>query len=386
MAKIALVSRTFIEDSSYLEEALARVLCLENHEVCVFSSRYKPPSFEKTTFDSADQVIQVEKKSFRVLRLPLWLKLKSNVFPIGLKKAVQQFQADKIILVGISDFFAASLLSKPIRDVEMYALIGNNSGMENWQANKSFVSKLKTFIVQRLLKKHLYVKAIKNCKKIILYTPETKDIVGEICGEKHIPELQRKMLETSLGYDSSQYFYVQNERHSTETQENEPCLIHLSRIDASKKVQKIIEAVDQLHQRGQQLGLILAGFKEDEIKHYQQLVALCTNPSSFTLLPFQTTTESRALFNKADLAIYLTVGASLQQALACGTPLLLNKKKNVEHLIQSGINGFYIEKSLSLSIWENIQQSIKLDRQQIADQAKQRFSYQSLLKTYFDLS
>lgn len=397
MMKIALVTRTFMVDSSYLEESLARVLCSEGYEVCVFTSRFKPASFKTVKPKKEDEFyIKLNDKKFQVKRLKYWLRLKSNVFPTGLRKSIQKFAPDKIIMIGVSDFFAAAIIKESLaKKVDIYVLIGSNSDMKNWQTSQSLGQRIKTYLVQLRLKRSLYRKAVSVAKKIVLYTPETKQILTTICGKKYEPLIASKMVQTSLGYDHSEYYYNPELCTAARADFNlgsEPCLLHLSRIDKTKGMDKLITAVDSLHRKGHNVSLILAGFDEKQLLQYSELTERCLNPNKFHLLPLQNKKQSLRLFHAADLGIYLKVGASIQQAMGCGLPLLLKPGKNVEQLIETGKTGFYTSlsagadgESLEADILKAIRELKNFDRQQIAERANHYFSYQNLVKTYFDL-
>jgi glycosyltransferase involved in cell wall biosynthesis len=381
--KIAIVSSVFIKNIGYLEDVLVQILAKDGHEVCVFTSNLLPKGLSKTDFDHE------KSENFTVKRLPTKYSFGSNVIVKNLKKEVLKFNPDKVILVGVSDFFSSVLLNKSFCEkFQVYAMLGNNYEMDNWSKSASFFKKIKTLIIQKKIKKALYRKALQNCHKIIFYTPATKEIIESIVGQKLIEKNKNKILETALGYDASQFYFDEQMRQNIRKElnlEDKNVIINISRIDQTKKIEILIDIINEIHKTNTQIVLILAGLDDKYHEKIKLKINNCFYPEGFRIFKFVDTKRKNELFNASDIGCYLKVGATIQQAMGTGLWVLLGNTQAVSHLVLENYNGKLFDNDIEKSIVDSFDKATE-NRKEIETYNKETLSYQKLIKNYFDLA
>ena len=69
--------------------------------------------------------------------------------------------------------------------------------------------------------------------------------------------------------------------------------------------------------------------------------------------------------------------------MACGTPVVANRRGSVPEVVDSGITGFYSSDEGELA--KLVRMAIGLDRRRVYEHAKRRFSHDRMVETYLRL-
>ena len=387
--KIAVVSSIFITNLGYLEESLAKVLTGMGHSVSVLTSFHYPYNYKsiKTPLLS-DQTITLQKSglSYSIIRLKTLLKFRSNIICLGLPKTILILQPDLIILVGISDFFPAPLLKKWVNGrFNIYAFIGQNYNMSYWQKSNKLPGKIRNYFINSILKRFLYRKSVRNLSRIFLYTPDSEEIIGRFLTPGLLKHLERKKTTIPLGYNSEDFYFSpegrKKIRNSLKISFNELVIITVTRIDRSKKILEIIKEL--FIDNTLNLKYILIGFIENAYKkEIEKLIKTNSLQDNIICFPFL---ENEILINylsAADIGIWLQSGASIQQAMGTGLPVILSKNNANSDLLREGFNGYYIENNLQETISLAVSHySYNHERRlQIEQFNRDKLSFQSILK------
>jgi glycosyltransferase involved in cell wall biosynthesis len=371
--KIAIVSSVFKEGSNYLEESLADELHLMGAVIQIFTS----------------DLAFIESKPYPVKKIKIKLKFGSNLFVENLEKQISKFNPDKIIVLGISTFFTKSIFTKRIAEkYPIYAFVGHNSFMDNWKKNPNFISKIKSYLVHKIIKRNLYLKALKYARKIITYTPETKELLKHIVARNFFDKYEFKIANSNLGYNSHLFYFDEKIRYELREKFNlqdSKVIVHLSRIDKTKNIEKLIDIFKELRGKSNlNLKLILAGFSETKYKNEiinlsQKLQVeqdvLCFNYCENKL--------QNQIYCASDLAVYFKVGASIQQAFGTGIQVLLPNEKSCSHLLINQNSGAFIGDDILNQMLLLLERNS--DRMVLAENFMQHFAYKNLIKKYLDL-
>ncbi|MFB6258362.1 MAG: glycosyltransferase family 4 protein [Flavobacteriales bacterium] len=342
--KIAVVTAHYLPEMGYLEVDLARGLHKEGNEVRVFTSTHIPPRARGKGVSPRSKGLKKEQR-VEVLRLSHRSAHNQVVIAKGLRKAVETYDPDLTIAIGIGKIFPGPVLLPPEeRRSRLIGLFGNTRF--NYR-NRSLQSFQKRF-VQRLLKDRQYQKAVRHCDSLWCYTPETQHILRSFIGKREEKVLQEKLRLTSLGFDPECYYFDPEEREGTRRamgMETDGILfVTATRPVPSKKLEELIEAFEGLMEAHGKVHYLLVGASEDAYSaRLEKRMASSSKKERLHMLPFQGREELRRSFNAADIGVWTAASISIQQGMGTGLPVLLPNAQALSHLIDQGKNGVYFE-------------------------------------------
>lgn len=388
--RIAVVSSVFIPDLGYLEEGLARVLSGMGHEVHVFASSHYPVNYKGNTkipFQK-NQIVQLvnTKTVYSISRLETLVKFGSNIICRGLKRSLIASQPDLVILVGVSDFFPITLINRSFCSTNrVYAFIGQNYDMGHWKSTNSFWRRILSYIINRVVKAFIFRRSINHLKKLIFYTPDTKEIVEKILPSKQISVLHNKLNVVSLGYNSDDFYFNNESRNIIRSKykiaSDQVVIITVTRVDRSKKILEIIDGLF-LSARINAVYIII-GFIENRYKReIEDIIKAYNLEEKIICLPFLSNNLLNDYYSAADFGIWYQSSASIQQAMGAGLPVFLKKNTTTSLLLNERFNGYYIDSNLGKILKPLISEySFSPEkRKEIEDYNVKRFSYQSILR------
>ena len=149
--RIAIVCGHFMPEVGYQEVYLARAYSRLGHEVQVITSDKPSPSVKNVK--KVDYLIGLdrdEKFKFSILRLHSILRLGANIISIELKKALEEFHPDIVLVVGIGKIFPLPILKNSKgRKYKLVALFGDNKDFWNWSSVGQSLKSLKSILLQK---------------------------------------------------------------------------------------------------------------------------------------------------------------------------------------------------------------------------------------------
>jgi len=376
--KIAIVCGHYIPTMGYIEVHLANAFHELKHEVKVFTSRVIP-AYVQSVAKLTDNT------PYEIARLPASFSMGQMVKSKGLKKQVQNFEPELVICIGVGKLFPKPIYQIKDRKFKLITLLGDN---EETYTTGGFVKGLKNTVIQQTFKKKVYLKAIKKSDLLLPYTSSTVDIITQFISEKYAVLLKAKSKQISLGFDEEHFFYNEVERNEQRKQlglnEHDTLLITATRVAPEKQLEKVVDLLDSVNQKGFNINYLIVGFQEDEYgKQLQQYIAQKAHKNRIICKPFSNVSQTRKYYNAADSAIFMRAAISIFEALATGLFLLLPKQQNISHILTSQ-SGIYFSKLTEDVIIQSINIQ-KEKRQERAEQAKQ-FSYINLANEILNLS
>jgi len=376
--KIAIVCGHFLPSMGYLEVHLANAFHQLNHEVKVITS-HVIPSYVKSVGKLTDDT------PYLIERLPAEFTLGQMVKSKGLVNAVESFDPDLVICIGVGKLFPQPLYKLKNRKFKLITLLGDN---EETYTTRSVVKKVKNTLVQQVFKKKVYLQAIRSSDLLLPYTPSTVDIIADFIDKKTATVLKLKSKQISLGFDAEQHFYSKSERveqrKALAIVEEESLLVTATRVVPEKGLEKIVDLVDAANKKGVSISYLLIGFQDDDYgKELKQYIAQKEFKDKIICKPFSSAEQTRKYYNSADVAIYSRAAISIFEALSTGLFILLPEQKNISHILTSE-TGIYFE-SLSIEVLLESIENRKEGRSKRVNEAK-KFSYRNLAKQILELS
>jgi len=345
--RIALIAGHFMPEIGYQEVQLAKSFRKLGFELRVFTS--KKVSISSRSIIKGDYPLGMRKapdSDYEIHRLPAVLSLYSLIICRNLKGEVEKFNPDYIIIQGVGKMFPFSLFRKGISEHStIITLLGDNTDMRK---TESISAKIKSFIINKLIKKRIYNLAVKHSRRIVLYTPSTKNIVKEIISAKHYTALNEKSVTNTLGLDESNFFFDQKSRDRIRNklgiEKEDLVLITATRIVKKKNIERNIDLVKGIVTEDQVLHYIICGFMNDnyEVQVRKYIEQINENSRTiFHLIPFQEHTELNGYYCAADFGLWNRAAISIQQAMGTGLMVIIPDRESVNHLVKNNYNGLY---------------------------------------------
>ena len=391
--RIAIISAHYMPEIGYQEVHLAKAYARLNHEVKVFTSAASVKlggSINQLKYRVGNT--KDPKYGYDIIRLPS-VSFKSKSLPKGLKKNVEQFKPDLIVILGVAKMFPYALLNKHVyNNTKVVSVYGD---AKEYLDRGTFKQNLKSLIHDigyKTIKYPLYKKALKYNHKLILNIPETEQLFHDFLNPKEKEVLQSKKVMLNLGYDPDEYYFNENDRHDLRAQlginENEIVLITSTRINKRKNLEQIITLVDKLNAEGKNVSYILIGFLNDSYeRELKDFISSLKSANKFKCFPFLSSKEIRKYYCAADAGIWLKAAISIQEAMGTGLPVILENKPSVNHLLSDGENGWYFNKenfnSIILKAVEQLEVK-KTNRAHLSTENSKKLSYDAIAQKIID--
>lgn len=391
--RIGVISAHYMPEIGYQEVHLAKAYARLGHTVKVFTSAASVNlggSVNQLNYKTG--LTTDAKYGYEILRLPS-LSYKSKALPFGLRKVVNDFNPDVLVILGVAKIFPYALLNKYFhKKVKIVSVYGD---AKEYLERGTFKQKLKTLIHEigySTIKYPLYKKAIKYGDKLILNIPETNQLFLDFLNEKEKTEFESKKVMLNLGYDPDEYYYNGEDRDSVRKElhidQNEIVIITSTRVNKRKNLERIIELISKLNKKGKKVTYIIVGFLEDSYeKELKSLISKQPYPNAFKCFPFLNAAEIRKLYCVADAGIWLKVAISIQEAMGTGLPVILENKPSVNHLIIEGKNGWFFNKQTFDSIIEKVVDALSghpFDRKKLSGENSIKLSYDTIAQKILD--
>lgn len=349
--RIAVISAHYMPEVGYQEVHLARAFARTGHQVKVFTT----PARVKLggmlgTVKYEKGITRDPKLDFEIHRLPS-LSFQSKAYSARLKNEVLAYAPDLLVILGVAKIFPSSLLTNRVkRKMRSVSIYGDAQEYLESGTLAQNTKNLLHRIGYRLIKKPLYLKALKYCDRIILNIPETDEFFKSIVPPRMREMYKRKKLMLNLGFDPEEYYFSevdrQVKRRELKIADDEIVLITSTRINRRKGLEQVIREVDELNQKGKRLRYILVGFLGDAYeKALKTFIAGTQNPDAFICYPFLPSAEIRKLYCVSDAGIWQKAAISIQEAMGTGLPVILENKPSVNHLVSDGHNGWFYNKN-----------------------------------------
>lgn len=391
--RIGIVSAHYMPEIGYQEVHLAKAYARLGHTVKVFTSAASVNlggSIKNLNYQTG--LTLDPKYNYEILRLKS-VSYKSKALPFGLKRSVNKFDPDVLILLGVAKMFPMPLLNNKFhKKVKIISVYGD---AKEYLDRGTFSQKFKTFIHEvgySAIKHPLYKRAIKYGDRLVLNIPETNDLFLDFLNAKEKNEFDTKKVMLNLGYDPDEYFFNehdrQTEREKLGFKENEIVIITSTRINKRKNLEEIIELINSLNAKGLNVSYILVGFLGDTYEtELKSFISKQNFPNKFKCFPFLNSKEIRKLYCAADTGIWLKAAISIQEAMGTGLPVILEDKPSVNHLVENDKNGWFFKKGTLPEVIEVAVNSLtkqKVNREHIASQNSKKLSYDAIAQKILD--
>jgi len=305
---------------------------------------------------SIDKKYQLEKigENIQIHRLPIGKNQKNLHF---------QSQKDILIYTWRAYWFSRKLLKKEHFDIVL-AFFSVPCGFLAWIFKKQF--KLSYIVSLRGADVPGYSERFTLLYKII--TPlikkiwkEAEDVIANSQGLKDLAQKsnpQQKIDIISNGIDVHQFRPSLLNFNSFKTFQ----ILCVTRITPRKNIRYLIEAVNQLRQKYNNLNLQIIG-EGDEKANLERLVKNLDMEKQVNFVGLVPHEKLPAYYQSACVYVLPSqnegMSNSMLEALSCGLPLLATNTGGTKELIENGVNGFVLEMKSAQDIAEKLEILIK---------------------------
>jgi glycosyltransferase involved in cell wall biosynthesis len=349
--KIAVISAHYMPEVGYQEVHLARAFARIGHEVKVFTSPAPVKLGGKLgTVKYEEGLSRDPKLGFEILRLSSF-SYKSKAYSAQLRRQVLAWSPDLLVILGVAKIFPGALLNERVhRQVSSVSIYGDAKEYLERGTLGQNIKNLLHEIGYSVIKRPLYLKAVKYCDRIVLNIPETDTFFRSILPQKLLPVYEQKKMMLNLGFDPGEYYYDEGDRAHMRSElqiaDDEIVLMTSTRINRRKNLEQVVREVDELNRAGKKVRYIMVGFLGDAYeKELKAFIQATANPAAFTCFPFLPSSEIRKLYCASDAGIWQKAAISIQEAMGTGLPVILENKPSVNHLVKEGENGWFYEKN-----------------------------------------
>lgn len=371
--KIAIVCGHYIPSLGYLEVHLARALARGGHEVTVITSDSIPGYVRKKTFEIQFDTNEID-QGVAVLRLKPFFAFGQIVWPKGVRRAVDQVKPELVIVIGLGKRFPMPVLKKG--DFKLGVLLGDNA---HSYSNRGLLQK----IVQLIIKRPVYQKALSAADWLFHYTPETPEVLSEWLGQSAQRIIDLKSKYISLGFDERTFNYSDGLRDQARAalnlKKDEIVLISVARLGKNKRFEEWIQASEKLMAEGYSLKVIFIGASKDEYGlALRNRVQKSNFAEQFLIRDFLPHSEINWYYHAADIGYWPITAISVFEGMGTGLYLLVPPAKSLTHIAVHEHFGAFLTTNLQEDIQKAVADFRKVDRNTRAELARNHFCYTSI--------
>ncbi len=383
--KIAIVCGHFMPDVGYVEVQMAKALSRLGCKVHVFTSNLISPSVRnKLQSIPSYQLGTQQLNEYSITRFQPYFTMGQMVKCKGLVESVTTFSPDLILIIGLGKLFPKPILEADFSKTKKIVLLADNEdSFDRAKGMKGVYDQLKKKVLRKRFKDPIYQLAVEKADQFYAYTPSAPDVVLNYISKKTHATFLQKLKPLSLGFDDEEFYFDNNlrqaKRKELNLEENDIVLITATRITPFKNLEQIIDVVDELNENEIQIKYTIAGFGNDlyanKLKKY---IASKKHAHQFTCAPFLSHAELLELYNAADIGYWPTHIITHYEAMGTGLPVILPDKKNIQHVIEQGVNGWKFKDSDIYDTFNNAIAEAGLFREkrnELAKTAKLKFAF-----------
>lgn len=363
----------YLPELGYLEVHLARAWANAGHSVLVVTSS-AVPAYVQSRIKSNPVPGPGHDGEVEILRLKPLFSLGQLVWARGIRKAIDSFAPELVMVIGLGKVFPEPVLRKG--KYRLGILLGDNS--------HTFLKITpQQRIIQRLLKKPVYEKGIQSADRIFTYTPETESVLSNWLSEQSQSALKEKNVPLSLGFDHRTFFYSaklrSEKRRELKIEEDEVLIISVARMGPNKDFTSLIEDVEKLVDTGEKLKCLFVGVGDDtDSIQLKNRIEKTNCPEAFMLKPFQSHTNLNAFYNAADIGYWPITAISVFEGMGTGLVLLLPPDAALSHLRDAHKNVVFSDDDLRVAMEDAVKKVQSFLRTERAALAVDKFAYKSL--------
>ncbi|HKC68476.1 MAG TPA: hypothetical protein VKG26_09610, partial [Bacteroidia bacterium] len=217
--RVGIITAHYMPEVGYQEVHLPKAFARNGHTVKVFTSNASVNlggEMNKLTYKRG--LFKDEKYGFEILRLPA-IFYKSKAYSFGLRKAVEAFEPDVLVILGVAKIFPMPLLNEAFgKKVKMISVYGD---AKEYLDRNTFKQKFKASLFElgyRFIKEPLYRKAVRHGERLVMNIPETNDFFLSFLKNDDKKTFEQKRLMLTLGFNPEEYFYNENDRINKRTE------------------------------------------------------------------------------------------------------------------------------------------------------------------------
>lgn len=330
--RIAILASAFDPRLNYQESVTARTLHRSGYDVRVFTTT-APIVRKDISYPEVDAA-----SGIAITRTSKFIRIKNTFIPRDpdTVAAIRAFNPDRAILFAPASGIGYHWMSALPASCKVMAFISDLP----WHRTSS--------LMWWLLKRRWLRAVFKRADAVAAVTADTEAMLRSAGGKL----LDGKLLMTGLSYDNA-IFGDQPAATPPEVlalKARAPRLIAIVTKSApDKQLDEAITAITSVMAQNPDTGFILAGITDDACGlALRNQIAASPVADRCLALPVLEAPAIKGIFENASCALFSLVSIGIQQALACGCPVILRSGQPASHILKEGTNSSRFDSFSSL--------------------------------------
>ena len=320
--RIAVIASAFDHRLNYQESVTARTLHRAGHEVRVF------------TTDAA--IVRDERNwaavdagcPFAVVRTGRYWRWRNTMVPrdAGMVAGLRDFRPDWAFLFAPAGGVGVSLMRRLPESCRVVAFISDLP----WHRSSR--------VLWHLVKRPWLREVFRRADVVAAVTEDTAAMLRGVGGEL----LEGKLVMTGLSYDGEVFADAGGRCPEEVIALRARCpriFCTVTKASPSKELDRVVAAAEEVLREDEGAGFVLAGVGEDDCGGaLRRQVGASPWADRMVVLPVLEAEEVKGVFGVAAAAVFTLVSIGIQQALACGCPVVLRRGQPAGHILLPGVN------------------------------------------------
>jgi glycosyltransferase involved in cell wall biosynthesis len=321
-AKIAVIASAFDHRLNYQESVSARTLHRAGHEVRVFTTD------AAIVRDERDWAEVDARCPFPVVRTPRYWRWRNTMVPRdpAMAGALRDFRPDWAFLFAPAGGVGVSLMRHLPESCRVVAFISDLP----WHRSSR--------MLWHLVKRPWLRRVFRRADVVAAVTEDTAEMLRGI-GDSL---LDGKLVMTGLSYDGLVFTETGGRCPEAVVALRERCpriFCTVTKASPSKQLDEVVAAAEEVLREDAGAGFVLAGVGLDEYgEGLRRQVAASPWAERMVVLPVLEAEEVKGVFEVSAAAVFTLVSIGIQQALACGCPVVLRSGQPAGHILSPGVN------------------------------------------------
>ncbi len=328
----------------YQEVDLTTAFCRLNADVTVITSTMVSPGSRKIVtkcYESGESNF----RNAKIVRFAPDFSFGPNVYSSRVTALLERIQPDFCILMAPGKIFGTKAFCRFLGGRRI-SIFQENSEDGRSQGVGSFKGGVRYWL-DRFVRWPTFSRVVLASDRVVCNVPETKHLLRQWLTADAIKALGYRGVDLRLGFDPQQFFFSADERSKRRRMlhvaDDEILVATCTRATRGKRLEAVMDEVHNLRKAGLPVRYVLAGVMDDQYgTELRKYAAARFDDGSVQCLSVLSHDDMSGFCSAADIGLWPQAAISIQQAMGTGLPIVLHGRGSVSHLLQHGVNGWYV--------------------------------------------
>ncbi len=341
--RIAIVTGGHNPGRGYVDNHWAELLPSMGHEVRLITNSQSSESLTRHEGQGG---------SYELHRVPAWAGPRNVYLSRHVGRALREFGPDLVVWSVPARLFGMSLLlSKDLKKLPMVTIFTEKYGMHefDWKKRGISIKQRLHAIAFHLLRGPVVRPICRRSTLIVATTPQTREILLMLFGEREKPRIDTKILVMPLGFHPGLYGWTPSVRQATRRElglaDDDVVIVMSSRFTPHLKTEDLPPSIEGIiaaliaHPAAR---AVIVGMGDDEFSdRFRRRIQASPVAGRMQCLQWADQARLNAIYNAADIALFGNASISCQSALGTGLAVCLADNGSMNQLVTIPRQGFF---------------------------------------------